>query len=224
MTNPDWPKYDAGPAPHLHALGVISSAYNDFKSGLLRLYCHHLDRKKIPEKVSARLYLHASEDQRPELLKFIFAEHEKNPKVREAVAALCTYFLWCWKSRNTLLHANIIPTLIRFGPGQVGDRAPMMIAKRLTKKGLERGIATITLGQLRYVADQIHIGDKRCTNLHWYLMRRDIPKEKQSELLRMSKRQSLPEIPAPPKEISLWALPRSYQKPPQRQQASPRKS
>lgn len=209
MTNTDdnWPtQYSAGPKRPLHAVGVIASVYNDFDAGLFNIYAHHLKRKKVPEKISSRLYFQTSEDQRTDLIKFVFAECEKKKKVIDAVTALCSYYLWCWNTRNTLLHATIIPPLLGFVFGASDEH--LLITKRTTRRGTEKGYAALTLTQLRIIADQMHIGDSCCIKLRWYLYCRDMPRAKWPVWLSLDGPQALPEIPAPPKEISLSALPR----------------
>jgi hypothetical protein len=51
------PKYHVGKPKHLHAIGVISMNYNAFERNLYWLYRFHLDRKKIPQKLSDLYYL-----------------------------------------------------------------------------------------------------------------------------------------------------------------------
>ena len=44
-----WPNdYYVGPADHLHAFGVLLTAFNSFEDGIFSLYRHHLDLLKVP--------------------------------------------------------------------------------------------------------------------------------------------------------------------------------
>jgi len=152
------PDYDPGPPKHLHALGVISTCYNAFEDGLLRLYRHHPDRLKLPQKMTEMFYLSLNEKQRLTAIKTIFAEYEKDQAVVALVLNLIKYFDWCWDVRNKLVHAEHYPAMFGGKPGK------WHLSKRIDKKTTGRGYMELALETLRKMADKIECGVKQCAS------------------------------------------------------------
>src|ERR1700738_353697 len=95
VANPEdnWPlpDYNPGPQKHLHALGAISTSFNEFETSLFHVFAHHLRKRGVPEKVIDAFYFQGSESQRLENIKLIFAECESEAPVRDRVAKLIRY-------------------------------------------------------------------------------------------------------------------------------------
>ena len=149
-----WPNdYYVGPADHLHAFGVLLTAFNSFEDGIFSLYRHHLDLLRVPFPFVEGMYLSLPEDKRIEALQTIFAECEKDPNVIRLVSNLIQYFKWCLDVRNKLAHAESYPiSFLGKKPGY------WHLTKRISKKNPDRGYLQIELSSLRAMADKVAYG------------------------------------------------------------------
>src|SRR5258706_11597228 len=194
------PEYNPGPQKHLHALGAISTNFNEFETRLFGLFAHHLDVKKVPRKVIDALYFQASEAQRLENIKLVYRECEADEPVRECVSRLVLYFKWCSDTRNALVHSRHDPPF--FGH----DQNTLHLTKRV-KKTSERGFLKLKLTTLRNVADKIRIGERLCLNLIIHLQLRDTPTAEWSTAMQLLAPTDLPVIPDAPPRLELSQTP-----------------
>jgi hypothetical protein len=105
-----WPNdYYVGPADHLHAFGVLLTAFNSFEDGIFSLYRHHLDLLKVPFPFVESGHFSLPDDKPIEALQTIFAQCDKHPKVVSVVCNLIQYFKWCLDVRNKLAHPESYP-------------------------------------------------------------------------------------------------------------------
>jgi hypothetical protein len=103
------PNYNPGPPKHLHALGVISIAFNSFEASMFGLYRHHLDLNKVPYEFADFIHVSLNDQLRLKLIKIVFDKYEKDSNVIYVVENLIRYFDWCCDARNKLLHAEHYP-------------------------------------------------------------------------------------------------------------------
>jgi hypothetical protein len=201
------PKYNPGPAKHLHAIGVIANNYCDFEDRLFDIFIHHLDNHKVPKATYEPFYFEMSERKRLDFIQVIFSIYEKDPQVMACVAALIKYFEWCVETRNYLMHAK--PYSAMFG----GDPDKIYLSKRANKRTSRLAYLVLDLPTLRNAADNIQAGLRCCTDLHLFLRLRDTPREHWSVALKALAPQPLPNIPAPPESLSLLQYPHTQSAP-----------
>jgi hypothetical protein len=209
MSDPDdrWPlpHYSAGPRDHLHAFGVISTMFNGLEDTMFALFRHHLDALKVSFNLSEFFWLSLNERQRPEALKMVFANCEKDNEVTSRVVNLIAYFEWCWTVRNMLSHAQHYPAMLGGKP----DIWHLM--KRISKRNPNIGYAQFDLATLRSMADRIRVGTQQCLRVVIYLRVRDFPGSRQ--MYRAYANAPLPEILQVPESPQLSETPDSSPKP-----------
>jgi hypothetical protein len=171
--------------------------YNDFERTLYSLYRLHLDRKKIPLKLSELYYFTLNEQQRLAAIRAVFDEYERSEKVRDVLESSLKFFDWCANVRNSILHAQHYPLL--FGSS---DDA-LHLTKRKNKRSSAPGYLRFTLAQLRAIGDAFHYGNQHCARLYVHLRQRGSPENKWNTLLRTHGREPLPETLATPKFITI---------------------
>jgi hypothetical protein len=224
MMHPDdnWPGpvYTAGPPLHLHALGVIASAYNKFDDRLFAIYEYHFQRRatsKAMKNIADTLYFRTAEDQRITLIETVFKQFDKSREVNEAIKKLGAYYLWCHKIRNLLIHSTYEPPFFGASPQF------LYITKR-EKKAASYKFEKFGLLELRHIADAIHAGYMFAVDIIWYLRMRDTPRAKWSVLMKAAAPIKLPDIPTPPKVKVLSDIPHTPPPPKRLRRSSPRKS
>jgi hypothetical protein len=198
-----WPNdYYVGPADHLHAFGVLWTAFNSFEDGIFSLYRHHLDLLKVPFPFVETGYFSLPDDKRIEAVQTIFAQCEKDPKVVSVVSNLIQYFKWCLDVRNKLAHAESYPISF-FGkkPGY------WHLTKRISKKNPDQGYMQIELSSLREMADKVAYGTKHCASVVIYLRVRDIPRSQRPRAYQEYEDEPLPGILSIPKPLELSLTP-----------------
>src|SRR5262249_43444058 len=82
--------------------------------------------------------------------------------------SLITYFDWCADARNKILHAEFYPA--SFG----GHPDKLHLTKPLSKKDRSPTYFSVTVDQVRDIADRIEHGKRECAGLLIYLRCRDI--------------------------------------------------
>ncbi len=103
--NPDngWPAYRSEHRDHYHALGVITSLFNDLEFHLFATFAHAL---KMKASIAQRLFVLLSNHERIDVARVAIAV---NPD--EALRDLISYFLDCYvvaaENRNFLAHSNL---------------------------------------------------------------------------------------------------------------------
>ena len=167
----NWPEYNPGNRKHIHAIGILANSYNEFESGLLVLYRHHLKRIGLPDDLVDMNYLNLPEERRPRAIKAVFAKYESDDKIKSLIGDLNAYFSWCWDVRNKLLHSVSTPAFF------VAAADYIYLTKRIDKKSPEKLSISLSLPRLRELADAVEIGNKLCLDLNTFLYLRDTPKE-----------------------------------------------
>jgi hypothetical protein len=199
----DWPTdYYVGPPKHLHAAGVLSTAFNSFEDRLFSLYRHHLDLLKVPYAHSEFVYLHLPEHERLNAIKSIFSECDKDPKVVAVVDNLVEYFQWCSDTRDKLAHAEFYPmSFARKNP------AAWHLTKRMSRRNPKQGYMKLELPFVRDAADKVAYGTKHSARLQIYLRLRDIPHSELPRGYLDYANEPLPEILPIPDSITLSTTP-----------------
>lgn len=207
MADPEdnWPSFNVGERKHLHALGVISVCYSAFEHGMHELYLFHPLKQKIPEKIAHLYYLSLNEEKRLKAITETFNAFEKDPRVKASVRNIIKYFNWAREVRNTLLHAEHYPPL--FG----GDPELLYLTKRQGKQIPKTAYVTISLPNLRKVANQIQDGVQQCATIRIFLRVRGQSAESLPISLRMFAHESLPEILPLPTPVRLSLKPHNAQ-------------
>jgi hypothetical protein len=205
MSDPpaSWPQdYYVGPPDHLHALGVLSTAFNSFEDRLFPLYRHHLDLLKVPNGLSEFLYLSLPEHQKLNAITKVFAECEKDQNVIAVVANLIKYFQWCSDVRDKLAHAE-------FYPMSFAGKNPSHwhLTKRISKKDTKQGYMQIALPVIRDMADKVAYGTKHYAKVQIFLRARDFPLSELPRAYREYANEPLPEILPIPNSLKLSPSP-----------------
>lgn len=182
------PNYSAGKREDLHAIGIIAMNYNAYERSLFQLYHFHLGRKKVPKKLAALYYFALPEDKRIAAISSVFEEYERNKMVRAAVKSNLAFFDCCAGNRNHILHAERYPRTMF---GSIDDDA-LHLVKRKGKRSADLGYLTLTLSELRSVADAIRDGHVHCLKICLYLRQRGLPLHKWSPTMTGHGRQALP--------------------------------
>jgi hypothetical protein len=198
-----WPKpaYDAGPAQHLHALGVVSIVYNTFEFALFDVFAHHLRIREIANPTIEHLYWGVADNQRTAAIEKIFATHEKDEFVIKTVSKLIDLFSWCYETRNKILHSRFTP------PFFAKAESDLLYLSKRAKKSSSINYLTLTVESLQTAADQIQAGSESCYALVNYLIIRDVPSDQRPMSLHRfyAEPPTLPEIPQRPPDLTMRA-------------------
>jgi hypothetical protein len=199
-----WPSdYHVGPPKHLHAFGVISTVYNAFEDGMLRISAHHLEQLKVPRGVIEFFYSRLNERDRADAIQKVFTECERDPEVLGRLLNLLEHFQWCWEVRNMLAHAEHYPAMLGGKPGK------WHLSKRFSKRNPNpsRGYLELGLPELREMADQIERGKKHCAGMQIYLRIRDIGVKNLPRGYAAYEHEPLPEVLEIPESLTLSPSP-----------------
>jgi hypothetical protein len=159
------PKYSTGGEKHLHALGVITLNFNNFEFGLFRLFSHHLERMKVDIKIAWNLYSLLQDAKKTQAIEYIFSVYENDPIVIEHVARIIDYFNKCVTNRNHLFHSTHDHT----------DNAVLHLRAGVKGEWNALNHISISLPELRRIADEMFLGWEYLWDVWAFLQRRDIP-------------------------------------------------
>lgn len=163
------PKYNPGPAKHLHAVGVIATRFNALERAMFFLFCVPLDRNKFPRALYETYYFTLDERKRLAALTHVFHEFEPDHEVKSRVDNMSSYFSWCSKARNEIVHGEHYPTLF-------ADQENILhLIKPLSKRTTTSGYLSLNLKEIRRIADLIQAGVEPCANIQIFLRYRDTP-------------------------------------------------
>lgn len=154
-----WPLPDYHPGPsqkHLHALGVLSLNYAKLQGHMDALYF-----LKAADGAQTHYYA-LSEDKRSQAIKDLY--NGADPKVAEAIKNLASFFDWCRHCRNNLLHAESYPSGLRRFPDDV-----FALTKRIERSSTRQGYMTLTLRQVRAIADHMREGIVQCAKISLFI-------------------------------------------------------
>ncbi|MGC1776995.1 MAG: hypothetical protein WBB34_03555 [Xanthobacteraceae bacterium] len=165
----DWPSYFTGRRDHIHALGVISLSYSAFERNLTTLYTHHPNVKGMPPELVNKYWSAQSEVSQVKSVRDIFKMYEVDPAPLGFVNRLMDYYNWCSHTRNQLLHSEFYPSL--FG----GKPDKLYLTKRESKTAPAQIYITLSVEQLRDIADKIEHGKRQCAAFIIWLRIRDFP-------------------------------------------------
>jgi hypothetical protein len=197
------PDYNPGPPKHLHALGVISIAFNSFEASMFGLYRHHLDLNKVPYEFTDFIHVSLNDHLRLNLLKIVFEKYEMD--AHTVIGNLIQYFEWCCDARNKLLHAEHYPA-------SFGKQDTLYLAKRKNKKTTKHVYMVFDLQMLRETADKIICGIVQSANVQIYLRVRDIRRSQLSHGYKDYEHEPLPEILTVPKLLEVAESPHKHSK------------
>jgi hypothetical protein len=202
----DWPDFEwfhPGSAKHLHAVGVISSCYNAFERILYDLYFHHLDKKKLPRKFAEFQFFALNEQDRMAAIRNVFILFERRKRVVHLIDNLVTYFNWAWTARNSILHGEVYPTAIV-------SSTDLNLIKRRNKRSADVGYLSLTLDELRYIAERIEDGRLQAAKINVHLRYRDRNRAQRNAGLRAYHEAGLTALPrrlSPPDALALSERP-----------------
>jgi hypothetical protein len=199
------PKYNPGPAKHLHALGVIATIYTAFQRGMDELYKFHPRRQNVPDRLINLYYYGLNEEARISAVTEAFAEYEKEDAVKNSVENLAEYFKWCKNCRDQLQHSEHYP------PSFVdADDDTLHLTMRVGKTSPRQEYIAFPLSRLRDIADKIQIGQIQCVRVRIYLRARGRPDRELPLSWRASldnEHRSLPEKLRVPRYLKLSPIP-----------------
>jgi hypothetical protein len=207
MSNPpnEWPtEYYVGPAEHIHAFGVLSTAFNSFEDRLFPLYEHHFRVLSVPYELSEFTFLNLIDHQRLNAINKTFALLEKDSKVVAVIDNLIEYFKWCSDVRDKLAHAEAYPMAF-FGK----QTNHWHLTKRMSRRDPRQGYIQLSLSSLREMADKVAYGPKHCSRLQIYLRVRDFPRSELPPAYLEYADEPLPEILPIPDSLKLSPRPDS---------------
>jgi hypothetical protein len=167
----EWPSYLPGRRDHFHAVGVIAVTYTAFQRSLATLYTHHPQRLWLPSELIELYYSSLSEGLQLKAIRTVFRSYETDPNATAFLDSLISYFDWCADARNKLLHAEFYPAA--FG----GRPDKLHLTKPLSKKDRNPTYFSVTVDEVRDIADRIEHGKRQCAAFIIYLRCRDIPKD-----------------------------------------------
>ncbi|WP_316172116.1 MULTISPECIES: hypothetical protein [unclassified Bradyrhizobium] len=203
----EWPSYLTGRRDHIHALGVISLSYSAFERDLFTLYAHHPGVKGMPRELVDKYWSSQSEFNQVKSVREIFQMYETDPAPLKFVNKLMDYFDWCSHTRNQLMHSEYYPSIF----GGVADK--LYLIKRASKAKSESIYITLTVDQLRDIADKIEHGKRECAAFIIWLRIRDIPREELPRSYGVYAADPMPEPLETPAKIT--GLDRPHDDPPE---------
>lgn len=194
----EWPSYFTGRRDHIHALGVISLSYSAFERDLFTLYGHHPGIKGMPRELVEKYWSSQNEASQVKSIREIFKMYEIDPAPLEFVNKLMDYFDWCSHTRNQLMHSEYYPSL--FG----GKPDKLYLVKRGSKTKPAPVYITLSVDQLRDIADRIDHGKRQCAAFIIWLRVRDIPTQELPVSYRVFGDDPMPEpLETPPRITGL---------------------
>ena len=161
------PKFHAGDAKHLHAVGVISLTFVQFERGVEGLFLHHPSQEVMPRDLVYRYFYALSEEQRLKAIRAYYKDHEEDEIVRSAVGKVLELFDWAHDARNKILHSELYP------PGLAGRRDTFYLIKRAGKREPGSIYLAFTLPELRGVAERMREGVVAAAEIHMHLRYRE---------------------------------------------------
>jgi hypothetical protein len=170
------PKFDAGNAKHLHAVGVIAVTFVQFERSIEGLFLHHPANNSVPLDLIQRYFFALSEDQRVHTTRKFYADSEPDDAVKLAVNNVLDFFNWAHDSRNKILHAE------RYPPGLGADPNMFYLIKRASKRDHSSKYMKLDLSTLRLTAERMRSGIVRSAeiNIHIRYRNTDLSKIDQS--------------------------------------------
>ncbi|EKS28157.1 hypothetical protein [Afipia felis] len=167
MERSAWPKFDAGNANHLHAIGVIAVTYVQFERSVESMFLHHPANKLIPNDLLTRYFLTLNEEQRIKAIHQFYSEAEKDQQVVYAAHNVLKFFDWAHDTRNKVLHSERYPA----GVGADADR--FYATKRASKRDPSSKYITLDLDTLRSIADRMREGIVASAEINIHVRYRD---------------------------------------------------
>src|SRR6266702_2093312 len=102
MAEDEWPPYRVGNADHLHALGVIASAFNLLEFRFRSLFNLYIS---LPTKMAFGLFAKISNEMRLDLA-YQALDYSEHPEfIKKHVRHFFTGYRTCVENRNILMHS-----------------------------------------------------------------------------------------------------------------------
>src|SRR5207302_702487 len=139
--------------------------------GLGTLYAHHPQRLRLPNELVDLYYSSLSEGLQLKALRAVFRSYETDPNLLAFLNSLIDYYNWCADARNKLLHAEFYPA--SFG----GHPDKLHLTKPLSEGDRNPTYFSVTVEEVRDIADRIEHGKRECAGFLIYLRCRDIPRD-----------------------------------------------
>ncbi len=183
------PKYSTGGDKHLHALGVITLNFNNFEFLLFRLFSHHLERMKVDIKIAWNLYSLLQDVKKTQAIEYIFSVYESDPIMIGHVTHIISYFNNCATNRNHLFHSTHYSS----------DNAVLNLRAGVKGEWNTLNHISVSLPELRRIADEMFLGWEYLWDVWAYLLRRDSTITLPSVLLSLlpSTLPKKPDLPVP---------------------------
>lgn len=161
-----WMSWDEPLDPNLHAIGAISTAYNDLEFGLYTIF-HHFMNDTTGSRVPAFLFGKIDNERRLYFLR----EWLQSSKMSEPAIGTIHNFLdgyqICAENRNAIMHSKFL------GTSSADEINPTNILQRRSKSGFDlTAEISVNLEILRKIADEIRRFDMLSFVLFAYLKSR----------------------------------------------------
>jgi hypothetical protein len=173
------PKFDAGDARHLHAVGVIAVTFAQFERGIESLFLHHPAQLDVQTDLIQRYYFALNEEQRIKVTRTFYRDREADELVRAAISNALDFFDWAHDARNKILHSEKYP--IGFG----GNPDVFYLTKRAGKRDPKSTYLALSLDQLRGAAENMRRGIVLAAEINIHVRYRHLDLSKIEESLRV---------------------------------------
>jgi hypothetical protein len=184
---------------HLHALGVVALNYNALEISFYILFCEYVGNSSF----SAQLFSQMKNNFRLETLQAAVVHQEKDSEVINAIGWYVGAFNICATNRNILMHS--VHDLVE------SEDTALKLLKSHRSDPLKQTNLLFDVPTLRQVADEIWSLDYYTIDLCFYLQTRSGSMPADDPYARTT----LPDKPAPPKNLSLLLQPDGRSKPAQ---------
>jgi hypothetical protein len=169
-TEDNWPlpKFSAGGAKPLHAVGVISLTFVQFERGVDSLFLHHPAHGTVSKDLVHQYFYSLGEQQRLAVSRRFYRDHERDPLVVKATENVLDFFDWAHDARNKILHSELYPA--SFG----GRPDTFYLTKRAGKRALGSLYLAFKLPELRGVAEKMRAGVVAAAEINIHVRYRDL--------------------------------------------------
>jgi hypothetical protein len=196
------PKFHAGDAKHLHAVGVIAVTFAQFERGIESLFLHHPIHSEMHFDLIERYYFSLNEEQRIKVTRSHYKDHETDDVVKAAATHVLNFFNWAHDARNKILHSEKYP------PSFGGDPNIFYLTKRAGKRDPKPTYLALSLAQLRDVAEKMRQGIVLSAEINIHVRYRNLDPSKIEESLRVyAKRPPSFQLLAVPEKLSVTERP-----------------
>jgi hypothetical protein len=158
-----WPEpfYYVGQVEHVHALGVISLAFNALEDKMRDIFDLYTG---LPVEASSYLFSKPSNELRIDLLQKCIDSSDHDDNVRDAVRHFLKAFCICFQNRSILMHSMTIKSMHSGTP-----EATLILAKIAKGSPTRKNNYYATLNMLRNIADEMADFVRYGKSLYYYI-------------------------------------------------------